>query len=97
MHLTSKSNEQIHFLFCVIYSEYTLAVPSKDKRSITTTNVSQKFLDESSCKPNKTQVDKESKFYNRSMKSWLQDNDSRNATQHVMKENLLLPKDSLEP
>ena len=31
------------------------------------------------------------------MKSWLQDNDSRHATQHVMKENLLLPKDSLEP
>ena len=54
LHLTSKSNEQIHFLFCVIYSKYVLAVPLKDKRSVTTTNASQKFLDESSCKPNET-------------------------------------------
>ena len=30
--------------------------------------------DESGCKPNKIWVDKWSEFYNRSMKSWLQDN-----------------------
>ena len=34
-----------------------------------------KFLDESHNKPNKMWVDKGSEVYNRSMKSWLQDND----------------------
>ena len=34
----------------------------------------QKILDESNHKPNKIWVDKGSKFYNQSMKSWLQDN-----------------------
>ena len=35
----------------------------------------QNILDESNRKPNKIWVDKGSEFYNRSMKSWLQDND----------------------
>ena len=35
----------------------------------------QSILDDSKRKPNKTWVDKGSEFYNRSMKSWLQDND----------------------
>ena len=34
----------------------------------------QKILDESNCKPNKIWVDKDSKFYNRSMKLWLEKN-----------------------
>ena len=34
-----------------------------------------KILNESNCKPNKIWVDKGSEFYNRSMKSWLQNND----------------------
>ena len=34
-----------------------------------------KFQIKSNCKPNKIYVDKGSKFYNRSMKSSLQDND----------------------
>ena len=46
----------------------------KDKKSITITNAFQKILKESNCKPNKTWVDKGSKFYNRSMKSWLERN-----------------------
>ena len=46
----------------------------KDKRVITITKAFQNFLDESSHKPNKTWVDKGSEFYNRSIKSWLQDN-----------------------
>ena len=33
-----------------------------------------KILDESNHKPNKLWVDRGSEFYNRSMKSWLQDN-----------------------
>ena len=32
------------------------------------------FFDKSGCKPNKIWVDKDSEFYNRSMKSLLQDN-----------------------
>ena len=38
-------------------------------------NVFQKILDNSKRKPNKIWVDKGSKFYNRSMKSWLEEND----------------------
>ena len=46
----------------------------RDKKDITITNAFHN-LSESSCKLNKIWVDKSSKFYNRSMKSWLQDND----------------------
>ena len=45
------------------------------QKSIRITNAFQKFLDEFNRKSNKTWVDKSSKFYNISMKSWLQDND----------------------
>ena len=47
-------------------------MPLKDKKGITI--AFQKILDESKCKPNKIWVDKRSEFYNKSMKSWLQDN-----------------------
>ena len=46
------------------------------------------FLD-SGCKPNEIWVDKGSKFYIRSMKSRLQDEDIK-CIQHIIKENLLL-------
>ena len=49
-----------------IYSKYAWVIPAKDKKDITITL---------GRKPNKIWVDKTSKFYNRSMKSWLQDND----------------------
>ena len=39
------------------------------------TNVFQKILNESKRKPNKIWVDKGTKFYNTSMKSWLEKND----------------------
>ena len=42
---------------------------------LTTTNGFQKNLDESNCRPNKIWIYKGSECYNRSMKSWLQDND----------------------
>ena len=45
------------------------------KKSITITNVFQKILDETGCKPNKEWVDKANQFYNWSKKSWLQDGD----------------------
>ena len=65
------------FLLCVIgiYNKYAWVVPLKDKRGIAITNAFQEILDESGHKPNKIWVDKGSEFYNRSMKSWLQDND----------------------
>ena len=54
----------------------------------------QKFLDDSTrCQLNKIWVDKGSRFYNRSMKSWLQER----CVQHIKKENLLLLKYLLQP
>ena len=47
------------------YSKYVQVIPLKDKKGITIT-------DESYRKPNKIWVDKGNKFYNQSMKSWLQ-------------------------
>ena len=47
----------------------------KNKNGITVTNAFQKHLDESVCKPNKISVNKGSNFYNRSMQSFLQNND----------------------
>ena len=52
----------------------TGADPLRVKKDITITNELQNILDESGRKPSKTWVDKGSDFYNRSTKSWLQDN-----------------------
>ena len=46
----------------------------KYKKGITITNAFPKILDESNCKPNKIWVDKGNKFFNESMKSWLDEN-----------------------
>ena len=76
MQLISKLNKGFRFLLCVIdiYSKYAQVFPLKDKKGITITNSYQKKLDESNRNPNKIWVDKGSKFYNRLMKPWLQDN-----------------------
>ena len=47
----------------------------KIKKGITITNAFQTFLNESKRKTNKIWVDKSSEFYNRLMKSFLQNND----------------------
>ena len=52
-----------------------MVIPLKDKKIITISNAFQKFLNESKRKPNKIWVDKRSEFYNRSVKSSLQNND----------------------
>ena len=44
-------------------------------KAVKTTNAFQKILDESNCKPKKIWVDRGSEFYNRSMKSYLQNID----------------------
>ena len=46
--------------------------PLKHKKGITITHAFQKILKESNRKPNKIWIDKGSKFYNKSMKSWLE-------------------------
>ena len=45
----------------------------KDKKGTTITNAFQKKLNESNHKPNKIWVDKGNEFYNKSIKSWLEE------------------------
>ena len=59
-------------------------------------NAFQKVLDELNHKINKIWVDEGSGFYNRSIKSFLQNNDIEMYSTNN-EENLLLLKDSLEP
>ena len=76
MQLLSKFNKGICFLLCVIdiFSKYAWIILLKGKKYITITNAFQKILDESGCKPNKILIDKGSKLYNKSLKSWLEKN-----------------------
>ena len=76
MQLKSRFNKGFRFLLCVIdiYSKHAWVIHLKDKKRITITNSFQKNLDGSNRKPNKIWVDKVSEFYNRSMKSFLQNN-----------------------
>ena len=77
MQLISKFNKGFKFLLSVIdgYSKYAWVIALKGKKGITITNAFQKNLDESNHKPSKIMVDKGSEFYNRSLKSFLQDID----------------------
>ena len=56
-----------------IYSKYALIIPLKDKKGPATTLFIQ-ILHESDRKPNKIWVDKASKFFNRLIKFYLEDN-----------------------
>ena len=58
-----------------IFRKYAQVVPLKDKKDISFANAFQKILDKTGRKPNKIQFDKESEFYNNSIKKWLKDND----------------------
>ena len=60
------------FVFSVV--SYDWVFPLKDKKGITITNVFQKIVKESNGKPNKKRVGKDSEFYNRLMRSWLEKN-----------------------
>ena len=72
------------FLLCVIdiFSKYAWVVPLKDPKVITITNAFQSILNYLKRKPNKIWVDKSSGFYDRSMKSWLQNNDIKMYSTH---------------
>ena len=61
-------------VFSVNMREYPL-IPWKDKKDITITNTFQKILDEFNRKPSKIWLNKDSEFYNRSIKPWLEKND----------------------
>ena len=54
--------------------KYSWVIPWKDKNGITTANAFQNILKSSNHKLNKIWVDKASKSYNRSIKSWLEKN-----------------------
>ena len=78
MILISKFNNRIRFLLCAInfFSKNAWVILLKDEKGITITNAFQKHLKESDRKPNKMLVDKGSEFYNRSVKSFLQNNNT---------------------
>ena len=54
----------------------------KNKKGISITNAFQEFLNEYNCRRNKILAEKGSEFCNRSMKSWLQDNDIEKYSTH---------------
>ena len=77
MQLISRFNKGIRSLLCVIniFSKYAWVVSLKDKEGITVTKTFQEISDDSNRRTKKIWVDNGSEFYNRSMKSWLRDND----------------------
>ena len=91
MQIISKYNKILQLLLCIIdiYSKYELVFSLEN---ITITFAFQKILYEYGRKPNNIWLEKSSKFYNRSMKSRLQNNHKK-CIQHLMKEYLLLLKD----
>ena len=75
MQLIGKFNKGYRFLSSAIdiSSKYAWVISSEDKKRITITNAFQKILDKSNHK-HKIWLDKGGRFYNRSMKSWLEKN-----------------------
>ena len=84
MQLIRKFNKGFRYLLCVIniYSKYAWVIPLKDKKGITITNAFQKILNGFNRKPNKMWLEKGSEFYNRSMKSFLQNDDIKMYSTH---------------
>ena len=76
MQVISNIDKITRLLLCVIdvLSKYAWFISLKHKKGITITNAFQKNLKESNRKPNKIWVDKDSEFYNTSMKLWLEKN-----------------------
>ena len=75
MQLISKFNKGIFLLRLFdINRKNAWVVSLKDKTGVAIINVFQKNSDNSNHKPNKIWVNNGSRFYDRSMKLWLQDN-----------------------
>ena len=68
--LISKFGKVFRFLLCAIdiFSKYAWVVPLKDKKGVSIVNVYQSILKQSTRKPNKIWLDKDSEFYNSSFK-----------------------------
>ena len=77
MQLIHKYNKGIKLLLFVIdiFSKYVWVVTLEDKKGITIVNAYQSVLDNSERKPNKIWVDQGKKFYSKSFKTRLEDND----------------------
>ena len=89
-----KCNKGFRFLLCVtdIYSKYAWVISLKDKILLlkgTITNAFQKVLNEPNCKPNKIWVDKGREFYNRSMKSFFQNSDTKTYSTHNEEKSMI--------
>ena len=86
------------FLLCVIYifGKLRQVALLKDKKDASIVNVFQSILDSSKRKRNKIWVDEDSEFYNSSMNHG-QKKMIQKYIERIMKENLLLIKDSSEP
>ena len=84
MELISKIIKVICFLLSIIdiYSNYAWALLLKDKNGILITNAFPKLLYQSNRKSDRTWLDRGSEFFNRSMKSWLQNNDVEMCSTH---------------
>ena len=98
MQWMSKFTKKFRFLLCIIdnYSKYAWVISLKDRTGITVTNAFRKILDELNCKSNKRWVDKGSESYNRSINFFWKIM-IKKYIQHIIKENPLLLKDTLEP
>ena len=94
MMLISKYDKRDRFVLCAIdvFSKYAWVVPLKGNKYIKITNVFQKVSDKPSLvnrKPDKILVDKGREFYNKQIKSRLQDNDIEiYSTHNKMKSNV---------
>ena len=65
-----------------IHSKYAWDILLRDKKDIIITKASQKVLEESNSKPNKILVAKGGEFYNRSVKSFLQNDNIEMSSTH---------------
>ena len=94
MQLLSEFNTGITFLVYVIdiYDKYAWVIPLKDKKGVTIVNAFQSILIDSKRKPNKIWVNKAGEFYNRSMKSLLQDNNIEMYSTHNGRKSVVAEK-----
>ena len=74
------------------YSKYAWVIPLKDKKGITITNAFKKTLNDSNHRPYKIWVDKGNEFYNRSMKSWLQNSDIEMHSKHTERKSVVVER-----
>ena len=70
-------------LLSVIYNfnKYSWVVPLKNKKGNTITNVFHKCFD-GECKPNKISLEKDPEFYDKSIKSWFENNNIKIYSKH---------------